>query len=196
MRLTSGAEFAITNAGGIRADLTCPTIDDPSDFCPPSTAPPFLISRGQVLTALPFGNSVATARIDGGELRTILENGVSSLPEPHGRFSQVSGLCVTYDISAPVGSRVVVAVRQGVNGSCTGSPVDLTAASTYTVTINDFMASGGDGYPLLIGRATMGDTMDHVVANYVTAHTPISPAIQQRIVCTTSGAIACPTATP
>lgn len=196
MRVTSRTEFAITNGGGIRADITCPTMDDPSDFCPPYTSPPFLISRGQVLTALPFGNTVVTLRLDGGELRTILENGVSSLPEPHGRFPQVSGLCFTYDISAPPGARVMGAVRQAADGSCTGAPVDLTSASTYSVAVNDFMASGGDGYPVLIGRAAMGDPMDEVVANHIAAHTPISPAIQRRIVCTTSGATACPTTTP
>ena len=196
MRLTSGAEFAITNAGGIRADLTCPTTDDPSDFCPPYTPPPFQISRGQVLTALPFGNTVVTLQVDGDELRTILENGVSSLPEPHGRFAQVSGLCFTYEISAPVGNRVTGAVRQAADGTCTGSPVDLTAASTYLVAVNNFMASGGDGYPVLIGRAAIGNPMDQVVADHIAVHTPISPAIQRRVVCTTSGAVACPAATP
>jgi 2',3'-cyclic-nucleotide 2'-phosphodiesterase (5'-nucleotidase family) len=196
MRLTYGTEFAITNAGGIRADLTCPTTDDPSDFCSPYTPPPFPISRGQVLTALPFGNTVVTLQVDGGELRTILENGVSSLPEPHGRFSQVSGLCFTYDISAPPGQRVMGAIRQAADGSCTGAPVDLTPASTYFVALNNFMASGGDGYPMLIGRATLGDPMDQVLTNHIAAHTPISPAIQGRVVCATSGATACPAPTP
>jgi 2',3'-cyclic-nucleotide 2'-phosphodiesterase (5'-nucleotidase family) len=195
MRVTSTTEFAITNAGGIRADLTCPTTDDPSDFCPPYTAPPFLVSRGQVLTALPFGNTVVTLQVDGGELRTILENGVASVPEAHGRFSQVSGLCFSYDISAPPGQRVTGAVRQAADGSCTGTPVDLTAASTYSVALNNFMASGGDGYPVLVGRATMGDPMDQIVANHIATHSPIGPAIQGRIVCTTSGVIACPAST-
>ena len=196
MRVTFKTEFAITNGGGIRADLTCPTTDDPSDFCPPYTSPPFLISRGQVLTALPFGNIVVTLQVEGGELKTILENGVSSLPDAHGRFSQVSGLCFTYDIAASPGQRVTGAVRQGADGSCTGAPVDLTAASTYSVALNNFMASGGDGYPVLLGRAAIGDPMDQVVGAHIAAHTPISPAIQGRIVCTTSGTIACPAAMP
>jgi 2',3'-cyclic-nucleotide 2'-phosphodiesterase (5'-nucleotidase family) len=149
-----------------------------------------------VLTALPFGNSVVTVQVDGDELRAILENGVSSLPEPHGRFSQVSGLCFTCEISAPAGQRVMGAVRQAADGSCTGAPVDLTAAATYVVALNNFMASGGDGYPVLSGRATIGDPMDEVVTNHIAAHTPISPAIQGRVVCTTSGAIACPGPTP
>src|SRR6266545_3868751 len=55
MRTTYGTDFAITNSGGLRADLTCPTTDNPSDFCPAFTPPPFPITRGQVLTVLPFG---------------------------------------------------------------------------------------------------------------------------------------------
>ena len=77
-----------------------------------------------------------------------------------------------------------------------GTPVDLTAASTYTIAENDFMATGGDGYPNVYARGTTQDIMDQVLADYITANTPVSPAIQGRIVCTTSGATACPVVTP
>lgn len=196
MRSTYGTDFAITNAGGLRADLTCPTTDDPTDFCPPYTPPPFPITRGRVLTVLPFGNVVVTLQLDGSELKSMLENGVSAMPGVDGRFPQVSGLCFTYDISAPVGNRVTGAVRQAEDGSCTGAPVDLTSAASYSLATNDFMASGGDGYPVFISRAVTRDIMDQVLADYIAANTPISPAIQGRIVCTTSGATACPVVTP
>jgi alkanesulfonate monooxygenase SsuD/methylene tetrahydromethanopterin reductase-like flavin-dependent oxidoreductase (luciferase family) len=55
------------------------------------------------------------------------------MPAVDGRYPQVSGLCFTYDISAPAGSRVRSAVRQAVDGSCTGAAVDLTTASTYKI---------------------------------------------------------------
>lgn len=145
---------------------------------------------------LPFGNVVVTLPINGAELKTMLENGVSTMPAVSGRFPQVSGLCFTYDISAPAGSRVIGAVRQAADGSCTGAPVDLTAASTYTLAENDFMASGGDGYPNFTARVTTRDIMDQAVADYIAANTPISPAIQGRIMCTTSGTPACPVVTP
>lgn len=196
MRTVYGTDFAITNSGGLRADLTCPTIDSATDFCPPFTPPPFPISRGQVLTVLPFGNVVVTLQVTGAELKTMLENGVSAMPAANGRFPQVSGLCFTYDISAPAGSRVTGAVRQAADGSCTGPAVDLTAASTYTLAENDFMASGGDGYPDFFSRAVTRELMDQVVADYITASTPISPAIQGRVSCTTSGATACPVVLP
>ena len=82
---------------------------------------------------LPFGNVVVTLTVDGAELKTMLENGVSTMPAVSGRFPQVSGLCVTYDISPPSGSRVTGAMRQAGDGSCTGAPVDLTATSSYTI---------------------------------------------------------------
>jgi 2',3'-cyclic-nucleotide 2'-phosphodiesterase (5'-nucleotidase family) len=149
-----------------------------------------------VLGVLPFGNVVFTVSINGAELKTFLENGVSAMPTANGKFPQISGLCFTYDISLAVGSRVLSAVRQAADGSCTGAPVDLTAASTYMIAENDFMASGGDGYPNVYTRGTTQDLMDEVLADFITARTPVSPAIQGRIVCTTSGATACPVVTP
>ncbi len=189
-------DFAITNSGGLRSALTCPTTDNPSDFCPAYTPPPFPITRGQVLTVLPFGNVVVTLSVNGAELKSMLENGVSAMPGANGRFAQVSGLCFTYDISAPVGTRVTSAVRQAADGSCTGAAIDLTNASTYTIAENDFMANGGDGYPNFASRVVSREIMEQVLADYVTAGSPISPSIQGRIVCTTSGATACPVLLP
>jgi 2',3'-cyclic-nucleotide 2'-phosphodiesterase (5'-nucleotidase family) len=149
-----------------------------------------------VLTVLPFGNVVVTLNVNGAELKTMLENGVLEDARVDGRFPQVSGLCFTYDIAASAGSRVTSAVRQAADGSCTGAPVDLTAASTYKIAENDFMASGGDGYPFFTPRVTTQDIMDQVLADYIAANSPIAPAIQGRVVCTTSGATVCPVVTP
>jgi 2',3'-cyclic-nucleotide 2'-phosphodiesterase (5'-nucleotidase family) len=62
--------------------------------------------------------------------------------------------------------------------------VDLSSASTYTLAINDFMAAGGDGYPVVTDRIVTRNVMDADVAAYIVANTPISPAIQGRIGCT------------
>ena len=193
MRNTYGTDFAITNSGGLRSNLTCPTIDNPGDFCPPNTPPNFQITPGQVTTVLPFGNVVATLSLDGAELKDFLERGVSAMPGISGRFAQVSGLCFSYDIDAAVGSRVTGADRQAVDGSCTGPAVDLTSASTYTLAINDFMAAGGDGYPVVSDRIVTRNFMDQDVADYIAANSPISPVIQVRIDC--SGAT-CPVPIP
>ena len=193
LRTTYGTDFALTNSGGLRADLTCPTADSPTDFCPPYTPPPYPITRGKVLEVLPFGNVAVTLGVSGAELKAMLEHGVSRMPAADGRFPQISGLCFTYDITRPAGSRVLSVVRQAAGGGCTGPPVDLTPAATYTLTTNDFTASGGDQYPNFSGRFTTREIMDEVVAQYIGAAGTISPAIQGRINCTGAG---CPTVTP
>ncbi len=178
-----GVEFAITNSGGLRDALTCSGVAGGAGLCPAFTPPPYRITRGQVLAVLPFGNIVVTLQVNGAELKTMLENGVSSMPAANGRFPQVSGLCFTYNIEAAVGSRVTGAVRQAANGACTGAAIDLTAGSTYRIAENDFMASGGDGYPNFTSRAASQEIMDQVLADHVTASSPLSPAIQGRIKC-------------
>jgi 2',3'-cyclic-nucleotide 2'-phosphodiesterase (5'-nucleotidase family)/predicted AlkP superfamily phosphohydrolase/phosphomutase len=198
-----GVEFAITNSGGLRADLTCPTTDNPDDFCPAYTPPPYPITRGQVLGVLPFGNTVSTVEVNGAELKTMLENGVSQMPAANGRFPQVSGLCFTYDIALPASSRVLSAVRADAAGNCTATPIGLTSASMYHVAINDFMAAGGDGYPNVGSRAHSQDIMDQALADYIAANSPISPSVKAfpngRINCADSNGAAapnCPTLTP
>ncbi|MFT3895832.1 MAG: 5'-nucleotidase C-terminal domain-containing protein [Anaerolineales bacterium] len=194
-----GVEFAITNSGGLRDRLTCPPAGGGTGFCPSFTPPPYQITRGQVLAVLPFGNVVVTLSVNGAELKTMLENGVSSMPGANGRFPQVSGLCFSYNIEAPVGSRVISAVRQASDGTCTGAAVDLTAASTYKIAENDFMSTGGDGYPNFFARATTQNIMDQVVADYITGHSPITPSIQGRIKCVDPNPAtgnACPVGSP
>ena len=201
-----GVEFAITNSGGLRADLTCPTTDNPDDFCPaytPGTPPAFPITRGQVLGVLPFGNTVSTVEYTGLELKAALENGVSLMPGANGRFPQVSGLCFTYDITRAVNDRVTSVVHANADGTCTATPVDLSGTAMYHVAINDFIAAGGDGYPNVASRAHSQDLMDQVVADYIAANTPVNPVVRAfpsgRINCADSnGATApnCPPLTP
>jgi 2',3'-cyclic-nucleotide 2'-phosphodiesterase (5'-nucleotidase family) len=174
----TGVEFAITNSGGLRADLTCPTSDNPNDFCPAYTPPPYPITNGQVLTVLPFGNISVTLTVNGAELKAMLENGVSAMPAVNGKFPQVSGLCFTYDIAAAPGSRVTSAVRADSAGNCTATPVDLTSGSSYKIVENDFMANGGDGYPVFSSRVTTQNFMDADVADYIAANSPLSPFVK------------------
>jgi 2',3'-cyclic-nucleotide 2'-phosphodiesterase (5'-nucleotidase family) len=179
-----GVQFAITNSGGLRDTLTCPTTDIVGDFCPSYTPPPHVITRGQSIALLPFGNIVVTMTVTGAELKTMLENGVSASvaangqPSAQGRFPQVSGLCFSYDVSQPSGSRVTGAVFQNAAGNCTATPVNLTAGASYMIAQNDFTATGGDGYPNLAFKMTTQDIMEQVVADYVTANSPLSPSVK------------------
>jgi 2',3'-cyclic-nucleotide 2'-phosphodiesterase (5'-nucleotidase family) len=224
IRSTYGPDFVLTNSGGLRADLTCPigaTDPNSQDFCPSGVYPVpdgsghYAITRGQVLGVLPFGNVAATMTINGAELKDYLETAVSSLPVTgNGRFGQVSGLCFTFDVQAAAiqfsasvraipgtGQRVVSAVRQATDGSCTGAPIDLTASSSYFFGTNDFTAGGGDGYQDFKSRITTQNILDQVLADYISAQPGglISPAIQSRIHCTDSDlttAPACPVGSP
>src|SRR5262249_8776848 len=80
MRGRYGVDVAMMNSGALVTDLTCPTADIAGDFCPAYTPPPFPITRGQILTALPFSNIVVTLTVSGAELKTYFENGVSQMP--------------------------------------------------------------------------------------------------------------------
>jgi len=184
LREAYGTDFAITNSGGLRDALTCPHVAE-GGFCPdpmPAT-PPFPITRGGVVAVLRFGNVSTTTTLTGAEVKAFLEHGVSAMPGANGRFAQVSGLCFEYNVEATVGSRVTSVVRQAADGSCTGPAVDLTSASSYSVTSNDFTLSGGDGYPNVISKSTTRNIMSQDLEAYVAANSPIDPTIQGRIVC-------------
>lgn len=191
------ADFAITNAGGLRANLTCPLVDSPTDFCLGGQDPADIdITRGQTFAVLPFGNFAVTVDMTGAEFKTMLENGVSQMPGINGRFGQVAGVCFTYDIAAAAGSRVTGAFQE-VDGVCTAAPVDLSGAASYTVAMNDFMAFGGDFYPnFALRQVSDGTTLEQTLADYVGANAPVNPTIHGRIVCTDTNGAAAPNCPP
>jgi 5'-nucleotidase / UDP-sugar diphosphatase len=123
MRWSAQTAIAVTNGGGIRGGKLYP---------PGST-----ITRRDILAELPFGNRLITIDISGRDLRAAIENGLSQLPNPAGRFPQVSGLQIDADASRPPGNRVL-SIKAG------DAPLD--ESKTYSVATNDFMQRGGDGY--------------------------------------------------
>jgi len=145
VRAATGADAAILNGGGIRANKQYPV----------GTA----LTRRDILSELPFGNKSAVTEITGTALRAALENGVSLLENRGGRFPQVSNLVVEVDTKAPAGKRIL-SVKVG------GAP--LEEARIYKVATNDFMLRGGDGYTMLAGKlAPTVDSGDSLVANDV-----------------------------
>ena len=85
-----------------------------------------------------------------------------------------------------------------------GDPVDLSATATYLVVQNDFTATGGDGYPNVASRMTTQDILEELLADYVTAPSPVNPIVKAapdgRINCVDSNGIGtlpdCPILTP
>ncbi|GGH30466.1 multifunctional 2',3'-cyclic-nucleotide 2'-phosphodiesterase/5'-nucleotidase/3'-nucleotidase [Alsobacter metallidurans] len=145
MRDVTGADVAITNGGGIRANK--------------QYAAGAKLSRRDILSELPFGNKTALTEITGAALKAALENGFSQIENRGGRFPQVSGLKIEVDSRQPVGKRVVSVL---VNGA----PLD--EAKLYKVATNDFMLRGGDGYTALAGKvAATIDSGGSLMANDV-----------------------------
>lgn len=159
-----GTQICLQNAGGIRASI--PAGD---------------VSMGQVLEVLPFGNQIATFGLKGSDVWAALENGVSQIEDVEGRFPQVGGLKFMFDPAQPAGSRIVNVKVKNPDGSY--SPLDLDAV--YKVASNDFMRHGGDGYDMFAENAIdpydAGALLADTVAEYIGAHSPVSPAVEGRI---------------
>lgn len=157
MLYETGADVALTNGGGIRASI--PAGD---------------ITKGQVITVLPFGNYIQTKAITGAELLAALELGASSWPEPLGGFPHVAGVTFKIDPDKPAGERVYD-VRVG------GKPLQLN--TVYTLATNDFLAAGGDQYTMFVDKPTTGDfsSLEEAVIRYLQAQGEVAPATEGRI---------------
>jgi 5'-nucleotidase / UDP-sugar diphosphatase len=159
IRASTGAEVGITNGGGIRGNKQYPA--------------GATITRRDILTELPFGNATAMVEITGKDIRDALENSVSQIDNRAGRFPQVSGIVVTVDTKAAVGSRITAITLGG---------KDLDPAAKYKVATNDFMLGGGDGYTALgRGKTLIGKTDGKLMASVVMTHIRQVGAVQAKI---------------
>ena len=159
-----GAQVAIQNGGGLRASI---------DAGP--------VTMGEVLTVLPFQNTLATFTLTGAEIVEALENGLSQVEEGAGRFPQVAGLRFVWSPTAPAGSRVVsVEIETG------GGMVPLDPAADYGVVSNNFMRAGGDGYAVFRDKGRdaydYGPNLEDVLAEHIAANSPYAPRLAGRIV--------------
>jgi len=158
-----GVTIAFANSGGLRSSI------DGGD-----------VSMGEVLTVLPFQNTVATFQLKGEDIRAALENGVSQIDDGAGRFMQVSGMKYSFDRSKPAGSRVVsVEVKEG------DAFVPLDPTKTYIVAANNYVRTGGDGFKVFATKAInaydFGPNLEEAVAAYITANSPYKPYTDGRI---------------
>ncbi|MDL2405532.1 5'-nucleotidase C-terminal domain-containing protein [Rhizobium calliandrae] len=158
-----GVTIAIQNGGGLRASIGSGNV-----------------TMGDVLTVLPFQNTVATFQLTGADIRAALENGLSQIEDGAGRFPQVAGLKYTFDKSEPPGSRVVsVLVQEGTEF------VPLDPNKTYGIVSNNYMRAGGDGYVVFAQNGKnaydFGPDLEAVVADYLAAHNPYKPYTDGRV---------------
>ncbi|GHA17719.1 multifunctional 2',3'-cyclic-nucleotide 2'-phosphodiesterase/5'-nucleotidase/3'-nucleotidase [Devosia pacifica] len=143
-----GATIAIQNGGGLRASIDAGEI-----------------TMGEVLTVLPFSNTLATVEISGADVIEALENGVSDIENGAGRFPQVAGLQYAFDIDQPAGERISdVMVDEN------GEWVAIDEDATYTIVTNNYMRGGGDGYETFASGDNaydFGPPLENVVADFI-----------------------------
>jgi 5'-nucleotidase / UDP-sugar diphosphatase len=159
-------KMAFQNGGGIRA-----TIDAGE------------ITYGDVLTTLPFGNTLATIKLTGAEIKEALEHSVSVAPKENGGFLHVSGMKFTYDSTKASGSRVVSMEVKNADGTFTA----IDPAQEYVIATNAFTAKGGDGFTVFKNAYEQGRVTDlgasdwENLRDYVAELVNVNPKIEGRI---------------
>lgn len=158
-----GIQIAIANGGGLRASIDAGEV-----------------TMGEVLTVLPFQNTLSTFQAKGATIVAALENGVSQVEEGAGRFAQVAGLKYTFDPAAEPGSRVSdVMVGSGDDWA----PIE--ADTVYGVVTNNYVRNGGDGFDMFatdgMNAYDFGPDLADVTAEYLAAKGPYTPYLDGRI---------------
>jgi len=154
------ADFALINAGGVRA-----TIDEGP------------ITRGEVLTSFPFGNSIVEITLSGEEVWTVLEGIVTGVNQDNGEevtsFFQISsGIQVEYNPDNNNGSKLV-SVTVG------GEPLDN--GTEYNIVTLDYLAGGGDNFFTPTEDFISLDTQDEVLVLYIQQESPVDIELDGRI---------------
>ena len=153
-----GIQIAIQNGGGLRASI---------DAGP--------VSMGEILTVLPFQNTLSTFEVTGEVMIAALENGVSQMEDGAGRFPQVSGIAFTVNTTAEPGSRIS-------DVTVGGKPIDPKA--TYGVVSNNYVRNGGDGYKMFKDAKNaydFGPDLADVTAEFMFKNAPYTPYTDGRI---------------
>ena len=157
-----GIQIAIQNGGGIRASINAGEV-----------------TMGEVLSVLPFQNTLSTFQVSGAVIVEALENGVSQHEDGAGRFPQVAGMKYTFDVAQEPGSRVSdVMVMEG------DAWVAIDPDKVYGVVSNNYVRNGGDGYKMFQAAENaydFGPDLADVTAEYMAAMGPVAPKLDGRI---------------
>ena len=153
----TNADIAITNGGGIRASISKGDI-----------------TKGDVVSVLPFGNYIVTKKLTGAQIKEVLEFGVRSYGESLGGFPHVAGIKFVVDPSRAVGDRII-------SLTINGQKLDMN--KTYTVATNDFTAVGGDDYPCFGDIPILNEysSLEESVTNFIKTLGTVSYTKQGRI---------------
>jgi len=159
-----GIQLAIQNGGGLRASIDAGEV-----------------TMGEVLTVLPFQNTLATFQLKGADVIAALENGVSQVEEVKGRFPQVAGLKLSWTRKKPAGEGRILLVEVMEDGNWTAIDPD----KVYGVVTNNYMRGGGDGYKVFksagMNAYDYGPGLEVVVADYLIENGDYKPYTDGRI---------------
>jgi 5'-nucleotidase len=161
---SNGAQIAITNPGGIRADLTYASSSNGKGDG--------VVTYGGEFAVQPFANIMQTITMTGVNIKNVLEQQWQATAT---RILQISkSLHYTYTLLAPVGSRIS-------NITVNGTPID--PAGSYRVSVNNFLASGGDGFTEFTkGTNLSGGPIDlDAFIAYFAAHPAVARPAADRI---------------
>ncbi len=164
-----GAVMAFMNPGGIRADLTY--------AASPAGEADGEVTYGESFTVQPFGNNLVTITLTGAQIEMLLEQQWPYAAVTSTRILQVSGsINYSWSASAPNGARIDPA-------SITLNGTPLNPSASYRVTVNSFLADGGDFFPVLpLGTDRLGGAVDtDALEDYFQANSPVAPGPQNRI---------------
>lgn len=165
--------IAIINGGGIRNSIEAKEIDGK-------------ITRGELLGAMPFQDSIVSMTLNGTDLLKSLEIGVRSNGETSfGELLQVAGIHYTVDRSKPVGSRVIEAkARCGLCNVPVYEPI--LGHKTYRIITTGFLNTGGDGHHIIRDKGynkVIEDLTDiDTVVWYMNKATPVYPEEEERLI--------------
>jgi 5'-nucleotidase len=165
---TGGAVVAFMNPGGIRTDAGFVFASSPVGEGDGN------VTYGEAFAVQPFGNSLVTMSMTGAQIEALLEQQFRTTGNTILQVSE--GFAYSWSASGAVGDKVDPAsIMIG------GAPIDLTA--TYRVTVNSFLADGGDGFSVLVGGTDRlgGDIDLDAMVEYFAANSPVAPGPQNRI---------------
>jgi 5'-nucleotidase len=160
------ARIAFTNVGGVRSDLTS-----------------LSVTFGQLFAVMPFGNNLLTMDLTGQQILRLLEQQWESIQPAGGRVMQVSkGFSYTWDASKPEGAATGTGNRV-VEGSMKLNGVGIDLSKIYRVTVNNFMAAGGDNFSVLLSGKNIqqGDVDIDAGAAYFRAKGTVPTPVLNRI---------------
>jgi 5'-nucleotidase len=161
-----GAEVAFMNSGGIRSNLFYEASDEENDG---------EVTYAEVFAVHPFGNRLVTMTLTGAQIHELLEQQWENRPAQN-ILMPSAGFSYTWSRRAPAGGKVGAA-SISING------VTADPSRSYRVTVNDFLAGGGDGFPLLREGTDRVDGIADAEAleRYLGSQSPLTPVEPKRI---------------